>query len=1654
MAPSSSPSADDCLSLYNALLAVVETPGVKSSLLKELLEENIDQLKKLLDIPPKSEASHTKVKSGELTTEEGEFQINEVFIQEAIQLSDDFNIDEVEAARLLLRGQKESQVLDRNAFQSAIFLFHTRRQNILESLRLILSYALNEEIDPEIRRAAKQAANLLASPKAPAAASGSGSFTEKCISSMASVRSSVQQLREKERHEQTLRLIPTHGFKEDLEVQVRFLMNQHEALASIVFYLVKLKRATVSDFKNLLGVVKSFEKYDIFTFHHILPLYSFCTVLCDQDSPINFQQTVELHKHMLNEYKSAPWPLRSVQASVQIWWLSEFNGLCNDPSSAEAPDSAALDYFTHVFSPSKAALEDGAFEFMLAVSADVSAEWYLNSAKEDLHRFLQTRVAPLEDNKLLSVPFKSLVIGQFEIFIECFISNMADLLKQMKTQEEEDALLTQRTCGYDLERFYMIIHYTYLGRRNAGMVFWVDPESNLHGFIVWASTSHMPFMVATFSYMLASLAFGATAAEQTHRFLQDEITPGSRKNRRTQYLSWEQLFKEFQKYIEQLRIRQKALVPTNSYRTPAIPVETVTEPPPESSMMLDGYLRLIAQVTQESPASRHWLLHESPNFRIVVALFDLLALQASVQLWDSVFSAITAFLTEKTENLNSQVWIAIDNWALGTPAPPSNALQLGSMSGKPFAQAGASEKLDAIVTAVHPAEAFARLMATLVSPPVEDSLLKDSLPFPEILGSSTRLSGIDPYVDFIVGTIDDPTARLTRAQYRIFRPVLQSSCLEFIENCLINFNEDLLNIASSNVAVDVAIGASSLEAYAKLHPFARVMEQLLTEKCFNVLYEIIKIGVEDLASAGAPMPTLRTILMTINILDLAMRMQSTYFEVVRPLVKRDESGMRKMNTISTGFPSVEEAILHHLDIVVCLGLYVGSAYQDVTLAALSLLEKLSVAPKLVSTMGSSLGQQARKNRLLGAIEQSPESNRILFNLIQQWEADVDNEEADMRYPQKFAILKLLDSSLASQPNDFTLAHMLLGFGWDEKEGISLSVSSGGIGSGVSLLHSLLADVDARESDEAGLAYDGGLCRLKNDIFSVLKRLWKSPATSAEVLYVLRANKLLFSQMLSEQIVQRQTVWDGIPFESDEFFTRGAAASFCNFIGRRTSLFNYIALEIRQLSTQGASTGVSKYLSTLLGKTVLDGQSMTNLHILDLLDFLELDAPESIPMPKITWFNDVNLSAFYQDDPFGNPSYHLPTIDQILLLKRNELGVLGVIDNSNDDSVTLEMKALLDYLFAENQLRLFKGANLECLKAWSTLIAVMLEDCEYEPSAKTLFLLTALQSILPKLESYCSGDIAYAQELSSLAHTLTTHLTFDSKTFGKGRASDMANDRMYQLFRISLRCIQSPMATANLREDFYNIAYRYLKGMSDLSIQTNGLTRHNTQTIKTSGDRLLEVLCNDAYAGEGQCKIVALLLLETLVGLAADEGSSYVIDTLMRQNFIVVITDSLKRTGHDLRNTTSKDIDYLMRSFKATTGFLVRVSQTRIGSGYVINAGLFQALRESHLFAADPDLGVGINSPTALRKYYDLLQDAMRVVTCAILSKGPQNQTAIKLGRQFITENRNVMMTVFKRHAGIGGQRVDDIGDLGELVALFVLLISVTSFIEGEERSLH
>lgn len=47
----------------------------------------------------------------------------------------------------------------------------------------------------------------------------------------------------------------------------------------------------------------------------------------------------------------------------------------------------------------------------------------------------------------------------------------------------------------------------------------------------------------------------------------------------------------------------------------------------------------------------------------------------------------------------------------------------------------------------------------------------------------------------------------------------------------------------------------------------------------------------------------------------------------------------------------------------------------------------------------------------------------------------------------------------------------------------------------------------------------------------------------------------------------------------------------------------------------------------------------------------------------------------------------------------------------------------------------------------------------------------------------------------------------------------------------------------------------------------------------------------------------------------------------------------------------------MTLVKAITGFLLRLSRTKLGAGMIISSGYFAILRECGLFTVDPDIGI-------------------------------------------------------------------------------------------------
>jgi len=80
-------------------------------------------------------------------------------------------------------------------------------------------------------------------------------------------------------------------------------------------------------------------------------------------------------------------------------------------------------------------------------------------------------------------------------------------------------------------------------------------------------------------------------------------------------------------------------------------------------------------------------------------------------------------------------------------------------------------------------------------------------------------------------------------------------------------------------------------------------------------------------------------------------------------------------------------------------------------------------------------------------------------------------------------------------------------------------------------------------------------------------------------------------------------------------------------------------------------------------------------------------------------------------------------------------------------------------------------------------------------------------------------------------------------------------------------------------------------------------------------------------------------------------------------------------------------------------------------------------------------------------YYEILLAVLRVINACVVSRGAQNEQTLAEGRKFVLESRSSMMTVMKKHAGIGAVDKSLELDIGDLAEAYMLLMSMTDFLK-------
>ncbi|KAJ8123256.1 hypothetical protein ONZ43_g746 [Nemania bipapillata] len=528
-----------------------------------LLEVVADKFQHLLEKPGKKKESRDTVLSGKVRIDDEDWTLNKDFQEVILQVADELNLDEIEATRLSLQAEDEEERLGRPRKECAIIRFHQQRKYLLNCMLLVLELSkeedelLADDDGDNLGRLGGYVNENILRGNTPAAAARTR-FVPACATTLADIRAWLQKLPEQMNGAAILGRATEPQTHETYEFTHISLMQQHETLALILCCAVERQMAVESDFVDFLRDFKRTTRYDYSIVHLVPVLGAYITIFGSTEGSASVEQARRLNAIVCQQPETTVGTLPFLDAAIRAWWIAEYSGWYMEDAAGSVLANIDLDeediqrskQFTE-------ALKDGAFDFLLT---------------------LQGRI-----------------MAKIEMFVDAFISNMPDVLRKLKIEEDEQRQAGQRQHqDIDLERFLLLIAYAYEGRPGAADAFWADPESNLAGFLQWASRRTTTPLQTAFCEMLQCLSDDSESATYAHEFLMDE----GHQLRRPSSITWAHILKEFEYYVNNPKTKPTA-GQAITLRSNKLDNERA-ESEAEVLMLQEAYLRLISKLASQS----------------------------------------------------------------------------------------------------------------------------------------------------------------------------------------------------------------------------------------------------------------------------------------------------------------------------------------------------------------------------------------------------------------------------------------------------------------------------------------------------------------------------------------------------------------------------------------------------------------------------------------------------------------------------------------------------------------------------------------------------------------------------------------------------------------------------------------------------------------------------------------------------------------------------------------------------------------------------------------------------------------------------------------------------------------------------------------------
>lgn len=1566
-------------------------------------------------------------------------------------------------AELTYFSRDDGKRLDTSSLEAGVALFHLRRKYILD----LLNFLLAENAD--ILGSGTTTSYAMCIHKFVNKLTSSTDMVSSALESMEIVENGFAELDEKEKRGNFLGQSQDPQFLQLLKLRRDFLAQEHEALGQVLCGLASNKILTFTKAGDLLlPRLQKATVFDINLIHYLPSIIQLSTSLDPVLTKTTFHtedgpEVTAFRKILLDS--NTEWKLPYLRGTIALVFFTFYSGLFKSGGT-----NPGVDLMTDIRTPAVKAIDEGAIETLMTIASHSSASEKLMKRNAFIPS-LTLRLPLLEVGKY-SDAFLSLLTRSLDAFVDGFVSNFAELLREMKSMEEDVviALANAETdnpdegAGVDLERFFILVSCLYTGRPELQeSSFWSDTESNLYGFLAWASHSQVSFMSAAFCDMLASLCSSQYSANAAFKFLRDpQVLTGAShqsvynaKARRSQRITWEYIAEALKYYAGRLKPSIEPPTSALSGARVMVPISDVPELEDDAVILLQAYFRLLAEVVRHDPEARNELFADQ-TFKVMETLFDLLICQSSVV--GAALDVVACFAAGNDSTHKKIIWELLDRWAF-------NSVVFGTDGTVILPSTPARDRLYDLFKTFDDVEGLVHLLDALLQPDDSSEINNGSmkLPYPEDLGSKYRVSGIWPYIDFLINEVFQSSAA---EGFTVTEKLsLQLPCLSFIRNSLASFDPDTARLCPViGVNPDSVVEPHSFINYLRAHPCFQTMTQLFNDKIYTVLMGILSTGIDALIERKLDDPLVVSVLESLKVVNLVLDLQNVFIDVVVKEFRHTSDG--GVTSFSThGLKSFEDAILFDLPVVSHLTLYLSSSNVDIAHESLRLLDKLSVSPQFVVPSSSAgIDSRIRKNRLLSALEAGEESIRVKEGVIEQLDRELDLYECQDTAPEmggiqiKLELLKFLIANLTSASSEPTISHFLLGFKVTSNGALELDEERGGILSEVSAFESVLQllqysleSISATGDIGAENAQLAGVCS------EVVRLLCENPMSCVLILDELRKRDVFFTLLSLEPSLGARMQWHGESFRPDNaFFTSPGSQAVVSFFEHRAALLDYLSLELHISAEGGSLSLVSRYLQALvsLGMDHRSTFRSKSAKVLAFLDVLELNfsgcASNELPESLLA-FGERILDFFCESNrEIADDKLALHELEKMLTLKGLEFVHQKKIASLTDSTYVNAVEEILMEFTKMRRVAHARNAQLQCLSSWTKLVHMLVCDTELSRTDRSTFILETFQNLMPKMMDYSSTDVTFSEQIASLVVSLFSIYEADMKVMSGGnqeqRIISSGDDRTHALFKAALLSLQSPNSTPELRADLYVFCSQYLKFIVDTSNKAS--LAQNSHMIRSTGDKLLETVCNDAINGDGVCRLVALVLLEVLSTVTMSTKSTFVLDGLVRYNLLLMLVRSMKRTDLQIsnrQNLSEGQLFYELSVFKTTMSLLLQIGQERQGANQLIQCGFFNVLQSCEFLNIDPDVGIGAHfgETSTQSKFYELLIPVFQVVAAILLSMGSENEPVIARVHQFLDQHHQLVVSILKKDVL---QKTVATPQLDELVKLVVLLISLTNYV--------